>query len=280
MPEHPTAPTPENGPLEDDPHIDGLPGIDLPVSASSLDPREVFDDAAGTSPVGSRIDDGARAPRFEGDTSELPDEVCWTLQELVAAPFVSEESKGHWPVLVQYEEVLRSRLSELGMLLVMDHERRHAFTRQADDPSPAARRILRSRTLGLAASTLALYLWTEYAAAPETAVVERADMIDHMMSYQRAGDTDDAAFVDRVDAAIRTLLDAAVIRRIKDTDRYVIHGVIASMLTADQVEDLTARYLAVAGGAERAADAEDAEVPPEDAETTDRSARVEEPAGE
>ena len=45
----------------------------------------VFAATAGVR-VGSHLDAGPGQPRFDGDTSELPPEVCWALQELVAAP--------------------------------------------------------------------------------------------------------------------------------------------------------------------------------------------------
>ncbi|MEV6987482.1 hypothetical protein AB0M95_40355 [Sphaerisporangium sp. NPDC051017] len=82
-----------------------------PIAA--FDMEGVFDDAPNDA-GGTVVDSGARPPRFPGDTSELPAEVCWALQELVAAPHITEKSKKHWPVVLQYENMLRSRLAELG----------------------------------------------------------------------------------------------------------------------------------------------------------------------
>ena len=48
------------------------------------------------------------------------------LAELVAAPHVTEKSKRHWAVVLQHEEVLRSRLSELGLVLEVNREHRFA----------------------------------------------------------------------------------------------------------------------------------------------------------
>lgn len=214
---------------------------------SALDPSEVFIDA-GEVTVGSHVDSGTRRPRFDGDTSELPAEACWALQELVAAPHITDKAKHHWLVVLQYEEVLRSRLSELGLILEINREHRYAFTRQAEDPSPHSRTILRSRTLSLAASALALYLYQQYVMSPDDPVVDTADMIDHMLAYKRADDTDEAGFVKKVKAAINALDDAAIIKSIKGTSRYIIYGVITSILTADQVTALHERYTAIARG--------------------------------
>jgi len=211
----------------------------------NLDLAEVF---ASSAALGTNVDTGERVARFDGDTSQLPPEVCWTLQELVAAPHVSEKSRRHWAVVLQYEDVLHSRLAELGLILELSHEHRYAFTRQADDPSPYSRAILRTKTLSLAASALALYLYQLYLVSPDEPVVETADMIDHMLAYKPASDTDEAAFQRKVRTAIGALDDAGIIKPVKGTDRYLVNSVIASILTADRIQTLDQRYRAIARG--------------------------------
>ncbi|WP_129664539.1 DUF4194 domain-containing protein [Phytoactinopolyspora endophytica] len=242
-----TMTTDNAGPSLGDTDGDGLFSEVSAIPAATLDPTDVFDESASDDAAGTRVGSGDHEARFDGDTSELPPEVCWTLQELVAAPHVSGSSR-HWAVLLQHEKKLRSRLSELGLLLEINHEHRYAFTRQAEDPSQHSRAILRTKTLSLAASTLALYLYQQYLASPENPVVETADMIDHMMAYKRADDTDEAAFHKKVVTAIKSLDDAAIIKPVKGTDRYLVYGVITSVLTAERVEVLTRRYQAIARG--------------------------------
>lgn len=187
-------------------------------------------------------------PRFDGDTSQLPPEACWTLQELVTAPHVREDSRKYWAALLQHEEALRSRLSELGLILEINRERGYAFARQANDPSTYSRTLLRAKTLSLAASALSLYLYNQYLYAQQDPVVETSDMIDHMLSYKPPGDTDEARFNDRTRRAIQSLVDAHVIKPIPGTERYLIYGVITSLLSAERVEALTVRYRAIASG--------------------------------
>jgi len=215
---------------------------------SSADFAEVFAEGDGTH-VGSHVGSPAHRPRFDGDTSQLPAEACWTLQELVAAPHVREESKKHWPVLLQYEDVIRSRLCELGLILEINREHGYAFTRPAEDPSPHARTLLRARTLSLAASALALYLYNQYVISPDDPVVETADMIDHMLGYKPPSDTDEAGFQRKVLAAIRSLEEASIIKPVTGTTRYIIYGVITAILSAERVEALDARYKAISAGA-------------------------------
>ena len=150
--------------------------------------------------------------------------------------------------MLQYEDALRSRLSELGLILEINREFGYAFTRQADDPSPHSRVILRAKTLSLAASALALYLYNQYVVSPDDPVVDTADMMDHMMAYKRADDTDEAGFQKKIRAAVKALEDAAIIKPVKGTSRYIIYGVITSILTAEQVTVLAQRYRAIGRG--------------------------------
>jgi hypothetical protein len=169
--------------------------------AAPLDPASLA--LVGGGPVGAVT--GPRAePRFEGDTSELPPEASWALQELIVAPHILEQPRGHWPAQLRHEDKLRSRLSELGLVLEVNRERGYAFTRQAGDPSPHSRTLLRARTLSLAASALALWLYNQYLIAPDDPVVEESDMIDHLLGYKPPTDTDEAGFTRRARAAIRS----------------------------------------------------------------------------
>jgi len=215
----------------------GLTSADLEEALATADDRHV-----------GQVTARGFGPRFDGDTSQLPPEACWTLQELITAPHVREESRRYWSVLLQHEGILRSRLSELGLILEINREHGYAFTRQASDPSAYSRTLLRARTLTLAASALALYLYNQYLMAPEDPVVETSDMIDHLLSYKPPDDTDEARFIERTRKAIQSLADLHVIKPIPGTERYLIYGVITSLLSAERLAALDARYRAIASG--------------------------------
>lgn len=215
----------------------GLTSADLEEALATADDRHV-----------GQVTARGFGPRFDGDTSQLPPEACWTLQELITAPHLREESRRYWSVLLQHEGILRSRLSELGLILEINREHGYAFTRQASDPSAYSRTLLRARTLTLAASALALYLYNQYLMAPEDPVVETSDMIDHLLSYKPPDDTDEARFTERTRKAIQSLADLHVIKPIPGTERYLIYGVITSLLSAERLAALDARYRAIASG--------------------------------
>lgn len=215
----------------------GLTPADLEEALAAADDRHV-----------GQVTAPGCGPRFDGDTSQLPAEACWTLQELITAPHIREESRKYWSVVLEHEDVLRSRLSELGLILEINREHGYAFTRQASETSAYSRTLLRARTLTLAASALALYLYNQYLITPEDPVVETCDMIDHLLGYKPPDDTDEARFTDRARKAIQSLADLHVIKPIPGTERYLIYGVITSLLSAERLAALDARYRAIASG--------------------------------
>jgi hypothetical protein len=200
----------------------------------------------GSEPVGT-ISEARIDARFDGDTSALPAPVCYALQELVAAAHVSARSR-NWKTIEVHEEIIRSRLSELNLQLEINREHKYAFTRQVSENDPRQRNILRAQTLTLAASVLALFLRQKYlTSADESVVTERGEIIDHMLTYKPVSDTDEAGFIKRIDAAINQLESRKIIRALPGTDRFVVHGVIASLLGPEQVAAYTEAYRRLAG---------------------------------
>ncbi|MGY3555226.1 DUF4194 domain-containing protein [Williamsia sp. R60] len=200
----------------------------------------------GSEPVGT-ISEARIEARFDGDTSALPAPVCYALQELVAAAHVSARSR-NWKTIEVHEEIIRSRLSELNLQLEINREHKYAFTRQVSENDPRQRNILRAQTLTLAASVLALFLRQKYlTSADESVVTERGEIIDHMLTYKPVSDTDEAGFIKRIDAAINQLESRKIIRALPGTDRFVVHGVIASLLGPEQVAAYTEAYRRLAG---------------------------------
>jgi hypothetical protein len=208
------------------------------------------------SPAQAVEDVGAAAiePRFEGDTSRLEADACWALQHLVASAFVSGENRKIWAAVVRYEEILRSRLAELGLLLVLDVDREYAFTRQGDDPSKHSRAILRTTGLGLADTLVLLYCFERYLTSPGDPVVSTDEIHDHAAVFRPRQETDEAGFHQKITTAIGVLRKQGLLRRISESDQYRVHGVVAALLDTDQLDELLERYRALAEGADAGAD--------------------------
>src|SRR5882724_3534461 len=96
---------------------------------------------------------------FAGDSGELPLDTRRVLVQLLAGP--SLDGRRHsklWPALARDEAVIRRRLSELFLDLVIDQDLQVAFTRQADVGDLETPILLRRAQLTFLDSVCLLYL--------------------------------------------------------------------------------------------------------------------------
>src|SRR5688572_2714842 len=133
---------------------------------------------------------------FGGDTGELPVETRRVLVQLLLGPALDAERQTKlWPVLLRDERVLRSRLHELFLELVVDHEQRVAFTRQVVDEAADVPVLLRKAALTFVQSALVLFLrqqLTQADARGERAVVSLDEMREHLRVFERDRNADRA----------------------------------------------------------------------------------------
>src|SRR5260370_24156933 len=124
---------------------------------------------------------------FAGDSGELPQETRRVLVQLLAGP--SLDGRRHpklWAVLVRDEALIRSRLSELFLDLVIDADMQVAFTRQADAGDLETPVLLRRAQLTFLDSILLLHLrqrLTQAHAQGERAVISVHEIIEHLSVY-------------------------------------------------------------------------------------------------
>src|SRR5260221_296466 len=96
---------------------------------------------------------------FAGDTGQLPLDTRRVLVQLLAGP--SLDGRRHsrlWTALARDEVVIRRRLSELFLDLIVDQVLQVAFTRQADVGDLETPVLLRRTQLTFLDSVLLLYL--------------------------------------------------------------------------------------------------------------------------
>src|SRR5947209_16600891 len=96
---------------------------------------------------------------FLGDTGSLPIETRRVLVQLLLGPSVDARRQSKlWPVLLRDETVVRSRLHELFLELVIDREQQVAFTRQVVSEQLDVPILLRKASLTFIESALLLFL--------------------------------------------------------------------------------------------------------------------------
>lgn len=208
--------------------------------SDDLQSEELQQEAAQLSP-GSAL--------YPGDTGTLPEDARRVLVQLLAGPSLDGERHGKlWPALLRHETVIRSRLAEIFLDLVLDRDQQVAFIRRADTGELEAPILLRHTTLTFLESVLMLYLrqlLTEADAQAQRAVVSEAEMVEQMKLYEHSQSTDRAGFEKRIKAAINKVKENSIISQIRGTDdRYEISPTLKLLFSAEVIAALTRQYAA------------------------------------
>jgi len=184
---------------------------------------------------------------FTDDAGELPLDTRRALVQLLSGPSLD----GHrysklWSVLLRDEDVIRRRLADLFLELIVDRDLQVAFTRQADTDDLDAPTLLRRAQLTFIDSVLLLFLRQQLAQAAshgERAVVSKTDIVEHLMPYDRQGNTDRAGFDKRVYASIEKIKKYNIIQKIRASDdRFEVSPTLKLLFSAEEIQELTKQY--------------------------------------
>lgn len=184
---------------------------------------------------------------YASDSGDLPLETRRVLVQLLVGP--SLEARRHsqlWPILLRDEALIRRRLSELFLDLVLDRDMQVAFTRQADAGELEVPVLLRRAPLTFIDSVLLLYLRQRLSQADvhaERAAVSTEEIVDHLSTYERTASTDRAGFVKRVNASIEKIKKHSILQKIRASeDRYEISPTLKLLFSVEEILSLTRVY--------------------------------------
>jgi hypothetical protein len=188
---------------------------------------------------------------YRGDRGELPLDTRRVLVQLLSGP--SLDARRHsklWPVLSRDEVVLRSRLADLFLDLVIDYDQQVAFTRQADVGESKAPILLRRSPLTFIDSVVLLFLrqrLTQSDVRGERAVVESFEILEQVAPYEQAASTDHAGFSKKVQASIEKMKKNSILQKIRAGDeRYEISPTLKLLFSAEDIAELIRQYRALA----------------------------------
>lgn len=205
----------------------------------------------------------------------LPDPARRALVSLLMNRYVTRtRHRIAWEGILTYENDLRARLDEMYLDLIVDHEAEVAFKRQQDgDDVP--RVLRREKALTRDASFVLIFLRREYAFAdPDDGpvVITRDQIGEFLRAYREDGDSDDARFSRRVDAAINALIKPWQILEPDPAVDYLftISPVVVPLVGVDEMHRLEAAF--------RQATAATESSPPPDGEVDDSALASDEDA--
>jgi hypothetical protein len=213
---------------------------------SLTDPADesVADEPAPDTPV-------ADTATFRGDTGSLPIDTRRVLVQLLLGPSVDARRQSKlWPVLLRDEAVVRSRMHELFLEVVIDHEQRVAFTRQVVSEDIDVPILLRKASLTFLDTALLLFLrqrLTQADAQGERAVVSRDDMQEHLSVFERGSNPDHAKFEKQIVNAVDKAKKLSLLQFVRGSgERYEVSPTLKLLFSAEEIQDLTRTYAALA----------------------------------
>jgi hypothetical protein len=218
----------------------------------------------------SSSEDESAGALYLGDKGELAMDTRRVLVQLLSGP--SLDGRRHsrlWPVLIRDEAIVRGRLADLFLELVIDMDQQVAFTRQADVGELKAPILLRRSPLTFIDSIVLLFLrhrLTQSDVRGERAVLAAFEIVEHAAPYERAVSTDHAGFAKKIRASIEKMKKNSILQKVRGSeDRYEISPTLKLLFSAEQIVALTEQYQALAAGmtSRVAADQEDEEEPEE-----------------
>ena len=188
---------------------------------------------------------------FIGDTGELKMDTRRVLVQLLLGPSVDARRQSKlWPVLVQDEKVLRSRLHELFLDLVIDHEQKVAFTRQVVSDQVDVPILLRKAPLTFIESALLLFLrqkLTQADAQGERAVVSVQEMQEHLSVFEKADNSDRARFERQIVNAVEKAKTLSLLRKLgRNEERYEVAPTLKLLFSAEEIQGLMRTYATLA----------------------------------
>lgn len=184
---------------------------------------------------------------FEGDTGTLPQETRRTLVQLLAGPVVDGQRHPKvWSVVVRDEAVLRSRLHDLYLELVLDRDHQVAFLRQVVSDQVDVPILLRRNTLSFIETALLLFLrlrLTESDSQGERAVLSLQEMLEHLKVYERSDNVDQARFTRQCESAVEKAKKLGLLRKLAGSnERMEVSPALKLIFPAEEIERLTRAY--------------------------------------
>lgn len=192
-------------------------------------------------------------PLFPGDRGELALETRRVLVQLLLGPALDGRRHGLlWPVLLRDEAILRTRLSDLFLDLILDTDQQVAFTRQAETGDLDVPILLRRAQLTFVDSIVLLFLRQRLTHADvqgERAVVSLAEIHEHLLIYQRSTSTDTAGFAKRIRASIEKIKNHNLLQKIRGSEeRYEISPTLKLLFSAEAIQALAGQYERLTAG--------------------------------
>lgn len=185
-------------------------------------------------------------PLWREDTGTLREDSRRALLELLKGPYLSGRANPRlWASLTADERVIRSRLHDVFLELVIDPVDEFAFVRKVRTTELAVPSALRSEALTFIDTALLLVLRQILLSASGEArvIVGRNEVYERLAVYR---DGDESTFRRNLNGSWTRMVNRFRVLHTLDEERAEISPVVRFLVDADRVAELTAAYRAAA----------------------------------
>lgn len=185
---------------------------------------------------------------WEGDRGTLAAPLRDVLAQLISGPYVTATKKVElWQTLITHEALIRSRLHDLYLELMLDRQMGVAFAQNVSVPDrddiPG---LMRTDKLTHLATMLLVHLRQQHMQAVangEDAYLGQSEISDYLAPYLRStGVSDDVKQQKQITSAMNAMARYSLLKRVKDTDRYRIQDIVALIVSPERARELQAQY--------------------------------------
>lgn len=175
---------------------------------------------------------------YPGDTGELDLETRRAFVQLLKGPLVTAAKHPEvWRAVIRDERLLRSRLADVFLDLVIDDANELAFTRPPETGNANTPTVLRTERLTFMDTVMLLALRQRLLRAQpgERVMVDLDELREQLELYRTAGDTDPAGYAKRINASWKKLDKYSLLTKTSTDDRMEISPVLRQLFDAEQV---------------------------------------------
>lgn len=185
---------------------------------------------------------------YPADTGTLQPLTRQVLVHLLKGPYFDRQTSTKlWDELKANEELIRSRLSDLYLDLLIDDEIGVAFCRRPDLGDHEAPTLLTTSRLKFLDSAVMLELRERLmrtrANGEDRAFVMMADLADMLRLYDRASETDAKAFANHLASIRKRLTERRILLELKTGDSLEISPILPLLFPTADIERLRNAYI-------------------------------------
>jgi len=213
-----------------------------PTAPSTVEPVDAADERAETGFIDPVAMEDDPAQLFAGDTGTLDADVRRVLVRLLQRRFlVAERNRAQWRTLLENQQVVESRLHDLFVHLVVDHDRGVAYKRQVRSAELDVPVLLRDEPYSRAETLVLVHLRTvfqrERGAGEASVRVDVEELESTALTYFDPDDTNVATHQREIRAGIARLAKDGIIEE-ESAGRFRITSLVEIVLTNERLAEL------------------------------------------